>query len=141
MLLPPPDPTGDAGVVAIFCERLLTGREQGVFGDGAEMPDFVFVHDVAAANLAAADATVLPHRVYNVGTGVEVSILSLLRSVAVAAGADPDAVVAVPAPRRPGEVYRSCLDVRRSVAELGSAGPAAGRRPAPHRRLDPFPLR
>jgi UDP-glucose 4-epimerase len=120
---PRQDPTGDAGVVAIFCERLLTGREPVVFGDGAQTRDFVFVHDVAAANLAAADATVLPHRVYNVGTGVEVSILSLLRSVAVAAGADPDAVVAVPAPRRPGEVYRSCLDVRRSVAELGLGRP------------------
>jgi UDP-glucose 4-epimerase len=120
---PRQDPTGDAGVVAIFCERLLTGREPVVFGDGAQTRDFVFVQDVAAANLAAADATVLPHRVYNVGTGVEVSILSLLRSVAVAAGADPDAVVAVPAPRRPGEVYRSCLDVRRSVAELGLGRP------------------
>ena len=113
---PRQDPTGDAGVVAIFCERLLTGRAPVVFGDGTQTRDFVFVRDVAAANLAAAD---LPHRVYNVGTGVEVSILGLLRSAAVAAGADPDAVVAVPAPRRPGEVYRSCLDVRRSVAELG----------------------
>ena len=116
---PRQDPTGDAGVVAIFCERLLTGRAPIVFGDGTQTRDFVYVGDVAAANLAAADAPDLPHRVYNVGTGAEVSIRALLRAAATAAGADPDAVVAIPAPRRPGEVHRSCLDVRRSVAELG----------------------
>jgi UDP-glucose 4-epimerase len=116
---PRQDPTGDAGVVAIFCERLLTGRRPIVFGDGTQTRDFVYVGDVAAANLAAADAAVLPHRVYNVGTGTEVSIHDLLRAAAEAAGADPDAVVAVPAPPRPGEVHRSCLDVRRAVAELG----------------------
>ena len=120
---PRQDPTGDAGVVAIFCERLLTGRRPVVFGDGTQTRDFVYVGDVAAANLAAADAAVLPHRVYNVGTGTEVSIHDLLRAAADAAGADPDAVVAVPAPPRPGEVHRSCLDVRRAVAELGLGRP------------------
>jgi len=106
-----------------FCERLLTGRPLIVFGDGTQTRDFVHVGDVAAANLAAADSPDLPHRVYNVGTGTEVSIRELLRATATAASADPDAVVAVPAPRRPGEVHRSCLDVRRSVAELGLARP------------------
>jgi UDP-glucose 4-epimerase len=120
---PRQDPTGDAGVVAIFCERLLAGRRPVVFGDGTQTRDFVYVGDVAAANLAAADAAELPHRVYNVGTGTEVSIRELLRATAVAAAADPEAVVAVPAPRRPGEVHRSCLDVRRSVAELGLPRP------------------
>jgi UDP-glucose 4-epimerase len=120
---PRQDPTGDAGVVAIFCERLLTGRRPVVFGDGTQTRDFVYVGDVAKANLAAADAAVLPHRVYNVGTGTEVSIHDLLRATAEAAGTDPDAVVAVPAPQRPGEVHRSCLDVRRAVAELGLGRP------------------
>jgi UDP-glucose 4-epimerase len=120
---PRQDPTGDAGVVAIFCERLLSGRAPTVFGDGTQTRDFVYVGDVAAANLAAADATLLPHRIYNIGTGVEVSIRALLRAAATAAGADPDVVVAIPAPRRPGEVHRSCLDVRRSVSELGLAAP------------------
>jgi UDP-glucose 4-epimerase len=120
---PRQDPTGDAGVVAIFCKRLLTGRRPVVFGDGTQTRDFVYVGDVAAANLAAADAAVLPHRVYNVGTGTEVSIHELLRAAAEAAGAGPDAVAAVPAPQRPGEVHRSCLDVRRAVAELGLGRP------------------
>jgi UDP-glucose 4-epimerase len=120
---PRQDPTGDAGVVAIFCERLLAGRRPVVFGDGTQTRDFVYVGDVAKANLAAADAAVLPHRVYNVGTGTEVSIHDLLRAAAEAAGTDPDAVVAVLAPQRPGEVHRSCLDVRRAVAELGLGRP------------------
>ena len=77
----------------------------------------------APANLAAADFRDLPHRVYNVGTGTEVSIRELLRATATAAGADPDAVVAVPAPRRPGEVHRSCR--RRRPAQTDVDGPVA----------------
>ena len=95
-----------------------------VFGDGTQTRDFVFVGDVAAANLAAADVADLPHRVYNVGTGVEVSILELLRSDRRRPPA-PIPTRSSPSPHRgrPGEVYRSCLDVRRSVAELGLGRP------------------
>ena len=139
---PRQDPTGDAGVVAIFCERLLTGRPPIVFGDGTQTRDFVYVGDVAAANLAAADAADLPHRVYNVGTGIEVSIRELLRATAEAAGADPDAVVAVPAPppARRGAPQLPRRPSRRRGARTRPTG-AAGRGPAPHPRLDPSPLR
>jgi UDP-glucose 4-epimerase len=115
---PRQDPTGDAGVVAIFCERLLAGRRPVVFGDGTQTRDFVYVADVAAANLAAAAIEDPRHRAYNIGTGVEVSILELARATAVAAGVDPQAVPPLPSPARPGEVFRSCLDVRRAAAEL-----------------------
>jgi len=120
---PRQDPTGDAGVVAIFCERLLTGRRPVVFGDGTQTRDFVYVGDVAAANLAAAARKDPRHRVYNIGTGVEVSILELVRATAVAAGVDPRSVPPLPAPPRPGEVFRSCLDVRRAAAELELGSP------------------
>ena len=120
---PRQDPTGDAGVVAIFCERLLTGRRPVVFGDGTQTRDFVYVADVAAANLAAAAIKDPRHRVYNIGTGVEVSILELVRATAVAAGVDPRSVPPLPAPGRPGEVFRSCLDVRRAAAELALGRP------------------
>ena len=120
---PRQDPTGDAGVVAIFCERLLARRPPIVFGDGSQTRDFVFAADVAAANLAAADTADLRHRTYNIGTGVEVSILELVAAVATATGVDPGSVRPWHAPARPGEVHRSCLDVRRAAAELGSARP------------------
>ena len=116
-------PTGDGGVVAIFCERLLAGRRPVVFGDGSQTRDFVHVGDVAAANLAAADAAALPHRTYNIGTGIEVSVLELLAAIAAVIGAEAQAAAALHAPRRAGEVHRSCLDARRAVAELGLAVP------------------
>ena len=122
---PRQDPAGDAGVVAIFCQRLLAGHRPVIFGDGTQTRDFVYVGDVAAANLAAADAPDLPHRIYNIGTGVEVSIRELLDAVTVATGADPRTVSALPAPSRPGEVYRSCLDVRRALTELPLATPVS----------------
>jgi UDP-glucose 4-epimerase len=118
---PRQDPTGDGGVVAIFCERLLAGRRPVVFGDGSQTRDFVHVGDVAAANLAAADAADLPHRVYNIGTGIEVSVLELLAAVAEVTASG--AVAALHAPPRAGEVHRSCLDGRRAVVELGLAAP------------------
>jgi UDP-glucose 4-epimerase len=117
------DPSGDAGVVAIFCDRLVTGRRPVVFGDGSQTRDFVYVGDVVTANLAAADAAGLRHRTYNVGTGTEVSILELLTTAAVAVGVDPRAVRPLRAPGRPGEVHRSCLDVERAVAELALGTP------------------
>ena len=121
---PRQDPTGDAGVVAIFCERLLTGRRPVVFGDGTQTRDFVYVGDVAAANLAAADVGGTPApRLQRRHRAPRCRSSTWLRAAAVAAGADPDAVAAVPAPPRPGEVHRSCLDVRRAVAELGLGRP------------------
>jgi UDP-glucose 4-epimerase len=115
---PRQDPTGEAGVVAIFTSKMLTGEAPTIFGDGNQTRDFVYVADVAAANPAAAAIKDPRHRVYNIGTGIEVSILDLARATAVAAGVDPRSVPPLPAPARPGEVFRSCLDVRRAAAEL-----------------------
>ncbi len=120
---PRQDPTGDAGVVAIFCDRVLTGRGPTVFGDGEQTRDYVFVDDVVAANLAAATATELAHEHYNVGTGTEVSVLDLIAATVVASGIEADAFVPEFRPPRAGEVRRSCLDVTRARTELGLADP------------------
>lgn len=120
---PRQDPRGDSGVIAIFCERVLTGRRPIVYGDGRQTRDFVFVNDIAAATLAAATAGELPHGEYNVGTGTEVSVLQLAQAVAAAAGADPAAFEPEFAPARPGELLRSCLDVTRAQRELGLPPP------------------
>jgi UDP-glucose 4-epimerase len=116
---PRQDPAGDAGVVAIFCDRVLAGRRPTVFGDGKQTRDYVFVGDIVAANLAAAAAARLAHDRYNVGTGTEVSVLELIAAVADAAGADAAGFMPEFLPARAGEVRRNCLDITRARAELG----------------------
>ncbi|MCY7341057.1 MAG: NAD-dependent epimerase/dehydratase family protein [Pseudonocardia sp.] len=129
---PRQDPRGDAGVIAIFCDRVLSGSRPTVFGDGTQTRDYVFVGDIVAANLAAAGAVDLRHDLFNVGTGTEVDVLTLITAVADAAGVDPVAFAPEFRPARAGEVLRSCLDVSRARAERGLAaapGLTAGLRP------------
>ncbi len=116
---PRQDPRGDAGVIAIFCDRVLAGRRPTVYGDGRQTRDYVFVGDIAAANLAAARAAAPAHGEYNIGTGREVSVVELAAAVAVAAGTDPADFAPEFAPARPGELRRSCLDVTRARGDLG----------------------
>jgi len=120
---PRQDPTGDAGVIAIFCDRVLTGRRPTIFGDGTQTRDYVFVGDIAAANLAAADAGSPAHDHYNVGTGTEVDVVELAAAIAEAAGVGADAFAPEFLPARAGEVLRSCLDVSRARADLGLRAP------------------
>jgi UDP-glucose 4-epimerase len=116
---PRQDPHGDAGVIAIFCDRALSGEAPVVYGDGAQTRDYVFVGDIAAANLAAARADNPAHSVYNVGTGTEVDLLTLAARVAEAASLPPERFVPEHRPARAGEVLRSCLDVTLARNELG----------------------
>jgi UDP-glucose 4-epimerase len=112
---PRQDPHGEAGVVAIFCNRLLAGEPLTIFGDGEQTRDYVYVSDVAAANLVAADATLpadggLDGRAFNVGTGLETSVNRLARTLMEAVGTE------VPVnydAARPGELRHSCLDTAR----------------------------
>jgi len=111
---PRQDPHGEAGVVAIFCDRLLDGRACTVYGDGRQTRDYVFVGDVARANLLA--ATGRYDGPLNVGTGVETDVLGLYRHLAAAAGVEraPEH-----APARPGEQQRSCIDPALAGRALG----------------------
>ncbi len=122
---PRQDPHGDAGVIAIFCGAVLEGRRPTIFGDGTQTRDYVFVGDIAAANLAVARAEGLTHDVFNVGTGQEVSLLELVAAIAGAAEVDPADFTPVHEPARAGELLRSCLDVSRARAGFGLAPPIA----------------
>jgi UDP-glucose 4-epimerase len=115
---PRQDPTGDAGAVARFCDRVLAGASPLVFGDGTQTRDYVYVADVVSANVAAAAVTTPTQDVYNVGTGIEVSVLELIDAVARAAGVAADAFAPRFHPSRAGEVLRSCLDVTRARTDL-----------------------
>jgi UDP-glucose 4-epimerase len=95
---PRQDPLGEGGVVAIFCAATVAGRPATVFGDGRQTRDFVFVADVAEAFLAAAESDA--GGAFNVGTGVETSVLELVDELGLEANFQAE---------RPGEVARSCL--------------------------------
>ena len=74
---PRQDPHGEAGVIAIFCGKLLAGGRPLIFGDGRQTRDYVYVGDIVAANLAAA-AHPEAHGAYNIGTGTEASVIEVL---------------------------------------------------------------
>lgn len=118
---PRQDPHGEAGVVAIFCGRVLDGRPVTIFGDGRQTRDYVFVKDVARANLAAARAKLPPPgrldaRAFNVGTGIETSVTELAAALGAATGRP---VTAEHAPARPGEQLRSSVTIDKAASALG----------------------
>lgn len=113
---PRQDPHGEAGVVAIFCNRLLEGRPLLVFGNGEQTRDYVYVGDVAAANFAAATLPVpapgrLDARAFNIGTGVETSVNTVAKTLQAVAAATSAIEYA---PARAGELMRSALDTEKA---------------------------
>ena len=113
---PRQDPHGEAGVVAIFSQRLLAGQPTRVFGDGGNTRDYVFVDDVVDAFVRAAEVPAAAGLRFNVGTGVETTDRGLHTLVAEAAGAADDPEYA---PARLGDVARSALDAERAAEVLG----------------------
>jgi UDP-glucose 4-epimerase len=114
---PRQDPHGEAGVVAIFCGRVLRGESLTIFGTGEQIRDYVYVGDVAAAVLAAATRPLpavgpLSARAFNVGTGVGSSVLDLARVIGEVAGRPATVVFA---PKRAGELDRSELDASKAA--------------------------
>src|SRR6516162_4886791 len=112
---PRQDPHGEAGVVAIFAQALLSGKSTKVFGDGSNTRDYVYVDDVVDAFVRAAGPKGGGMR-FNVGTGVETSDRELHTVVAAVVGGpdDPDY-----APARLGDLRRSCLDIGLAERVLG----------------------
>jgi len=103
---PRQDPLGEAGVIAIFCGRLLAGLRPTVYGNGRQTRDYIHVDDVVAALLAAGESTVTG--AINVGTGRETDVMEL---VALLAGLRPQTDFEPEmAPARTGEVQRIAID-------------------------------
>ena len=111
---PRQDPLGEAGVIAIFCGKLLEGGTATIFGDGKQTRDYVFVDDVVAANLSAAEADATGP--INIGLGQEKSVLDIVEVLKEHA---PDGFDVEHAPERPGEVQHIALDPSRAREELG----------------------
>ncbi len=102
---PRQNPHGEAGVVAIFCNRILDGKSITIFGDGAQTRDYVFVEDVVRANAAALDKRLVGG--FNVGQGRETDVNMLAHALLKAS---PTKVEIIYAAARPGEQKRSVID-------------------------------
>ncbi|HWV38009.1 MAG TPA: NAD-dependent epimerase/dehydratase family protein [Vulgatibacter sp.] len=111
---PRQDPLGEAGVVAIFAGRCLSGSACTIYGDGKQTRDYVYVGDVARANLLALDSDYVGP--LNIGTGVETDVVELHRRIAAATGSSLEPRFADP---RAGEQRRSCIDPAMAGRVLG----------------------
>ena len=119
---PRQDPHGEAGVVAIFSQRLLRGEPLVIYGDGEQTRDYIHVGDVVRANLMAARMDLSPapgldSRAYNVGTGIETSVNGLADILEEAVGIPTGRVFQG---ARSGELRRSALATAR-IRERGWA--------------------
>lgn len=112
---PRQDPHGEAGVVAIFCNRLLNGEPLTIFGDGTQTRDYVFVRDVVSANMLVSDLDVggeggLDAHAFNVATGVGTSVVGLADVLEGVTGRSPGRDFRE---ARPGELQHSTLNTAR----------------------------
>jgi UDP-glucose 4-epimerase len=111
---PRQDPHGEAGVVAIFTERMLQGRACTIFGSGEQERDFVYVADVVRANISA--LTRASGQAINVASGTPTSVNEVFATLAQAADYKREAEYAA---EKPGEVFRIYLDITLAERELG----------------------
>ncbi len=105
---PRQDPFGEAGVVAIFCQRMLRGEQPVINGNGMQTRDYIYVSDVAEAHMAAMNAEL--SGIYNVGTGRETTVNQLFRHLT---SLTDSTAREVHGPERRGEQFRSCIDFAR----------------------------
>jgi UDP-glucose 4-epimerase len=115
---PRQDPHGEAGVIAIFIQRILAGLPPTIYGDGEQVRDFVYVDDVVRANLQAHTVTAAPGDplILNVATGRGTTVNALWQALGDIA---QPSVTAQQQPARAGDLIRSVLDPSRAARVLG----------------------
>ncbi|MFQ5450562.1 MAG: NAD-dependent epimerase/dehydratase family protein [Nitrospinaceae bacterium] len=111
---PRQDPYGEAGVVAIFCQKFLENKPPVIFGDGEQTRDFISVFDVVRANTTVLTESILG--TYNISTAKETTVNALSRHLIRLCGQDLEAQYAPP---REGEQMRSVIDSRKFQQESG----------------------
>jgi len=105
---------GEAGVIAIFCDKILKNEEVVINGDGEQTRDFVFVDDVVNAALLSMGQE--KSDIYNIGTGIETNINEIFGKIKELTGSNCEESHA---PGKPGEQKRSCLDNSKAKKKLG----------------------
>ncbi len=110
---PRQQPTGEAGVVALFTTQLLAGVRPRIFGDGSKTRDYVCVEDIVAANLRALEYE--ENGVFNLGWNREITDLEVFETVRAATGCGVEPIFEL---KRPWEIDRIRLDIRRARSGL-----------------------
>ncbi len=111
---PRQNPHGEAGVVAIFCDNFLTGKQPVINGDGTQTRDYVYISDVVQANLLATDNNVIGE--FNIGTGIATDVNQIYDLIRQEFNSTKEVVHGPP---RPGEQLTSSLDSSLAQAKLG----------------------
>lgn len=104
---------GEAGVVAIFCDKMLSGEQPIIYGDGNRTRDFVFVDDVVDANILAMEKGRVG--IFNIGTAKETNINTIFKKLKELTTSN---CKEIHGPAKPGEQKRSCLDFAKAKKEL-----------------------
>lgn len=110
---PRQDPNGEAGVVAIFIESMLSGKTPTINGDGKQTRDFVYVTDVVAANVSAISFT--GSDIFNIGTGMETSLNTVFQQIG---GLTKVKIEEKHGPAKKGEQKRSVIDPQKAIKAL-----------------------
>ena len=105
---------GEAGVVAIFCDEMLSGRQPIINGDGKQTRDFVCLEDVVYANILALKQN--KSGIFNIGTAKETSVNEIFKKIKNLTKSN---CKEIHGPAKPGEQKRSCLDYSKAKRELG----------------------
>lgn len=111
---PRQNPLGEAGVVAIFTNKMVKGERPTIFGDGEQTRDFVYIKDVVSANIIALETDIVG--VYNIGTGKRTSVNEVFRKIKELIGEEIEPIYAE---ERKGEVKHIALDASLAERELG----------------------
>jgi UDP-glucose 4-epimerase len=111
---PRQDPHGEAGVVAIFTQKILDGAQPTIFGDGTATRDYIYIDDVVDANMLAFKCG--DGEIYNISTGVETDINTIFMLLKAEFGFPKDAIHG---DKRPGELQRIALAHDKAKAGLG----------------------
>ncbi len=109
---PRQNPHGEAGVIAIFCNKIIIGEPCTVYGDGEQTRDYVYVEDVKRANI---ECILSPNDSYNIGTSIETSVNGLIEYLRKASGRDFEVIYE---PARDGEVERISLNNNKAIKEI-----------------------
>lgn len=105
-----------SGVISIFVDRLIANKDLSIYGDGTITRDFVYVDDVAKANVLAATSNIKGANVYNIGTGISTSIGNLAKILIEISKKD---VQINYLPPRVGDILHSCANIKKAIDELG----------------------